>query len=214
MIDLISVDKCAVTAFRLCEEVKCEGFEWSHVMIIWWSPLSYRLSRRVLRPGLKLRLLPSGSTVLPSPDSLWSRIHDLLWPSWNPSREHGPSSRSTPPLQWDTMLQWDDIASPRGLPQPRAQRTHLHPQHLWHVRLHSTLHIPELSQCQWIQQSVLRDERGNSVVANNRLNQDTNTRKRLFMCDFIATKFLFSYLLTLSIYLFIRLLIYLMYLSI
>lgn len=142
--EVISHAKWGVTALSLW---KCNRKSW--IMTISW-PLFffffYRLSGWILWPRVKLRLLPSRSTFLPSPDSRWSRIHALLRPSWNPSREHGPPSRSPPPLHWDTMLQWDDIASPRGLPQPRAQRTRLHPQYLhWHVWLHSTLHIPELS---------------------------------------------------------------------
>lgn len=74
-----------------------------------------RLSKRVLRPGRELWLLPSGASVVAGPDPGRSPIRALLRPHGHPSRRYGPPPAWSPPLQRSAALLRYHVPPPRGL---------------------------------------------------------------------------------------------------
>lgn len=128
-----------------------------------------RLSKRVLRPGRELRLLPSGTPIFAGPDPSRSPFRALLRPHGHPPWKYGPPPARAPPLQRRAALLWYHVPPSGGLSQPGARHPGAPAQHLLRgVRPQSTLYLT-VTQRQRIQQPpvppALRNERGHSVVA-------------------------------------------------
>lgn len=128
-----------------------------------------RLSKRVLRPGRELWLLPSGASFVAGPDPSRSPLCALLRPHGHPPRGYGPPPARPPPLQRGAALLRYHVPPPGGLSQPGARHPGTPPQHLLRsVRPQSAIYLT-VAERQRIQQPpvppALGNERGHCVVA-------------------------------------------------